>query len=105
MRGALKGARVSVVLVLDTSFDHARKAHVRLFVQHALALGTLEGIDDSHVLHGKPIQRAEVLGTVVNIKPGQTKTFGGYGESSRGVCVNAPHLRRTSIRASRSISS
>lgn len=53
---------------------------MKLFVRDVHDLGLLEGIDDSHLLHGKPIQRAEVMGVVVCIKPGQTKTFGGYGE-------------------------
>lgn len=31
-------------------------------------MGTLEGIDDSHVLHGKAALRVEVSGIVVHIK-------------------------------------
>lgn len=53
---------------------------MKLFSRDVHAMGTLEGIDDSHVLHGKAANRVEVSGIVVHVKPGQTKTFGSYGE-------------------------
>lgn len=56
------------------------KTYVKLFSKDVHAMDTLDGIDDSHVLHGKAVQRVEVFGIAVHIKPGQTKTLGGYGE-------------------------
>ncbi|CAM9393581.1 unnamed protein product [Laminaria digitata] len=53
-------------------------SYVKLFARDVHGLGTLDGIDDSHVLHGKAIHRVEVLGMVVHVKPGATKMFGGY---------------------------
>ncbi|CAN0111277.1 unnamed protein product [Scytosiphon promiscuus] len=54
-------------------------SYVKLFARDVHGLGTLEGIDDSHVLHGnKAVHRVEVSGMVVHIKPGTTKTFGSY---------------------------
>lgn len=61
------------------------KSYVKLFARDVHGLDTLDGIDDSHVLHGKAIHRVEVLGMVVHVKPGATKMFGGYGERG-GVC-------------------
>lgn len=63
------------------------KSFVKLFARDVHGLGTLDGIDDSHVLHGKAIHRVEVLGMVVNVKPGATKMFGGYG---KGEATAAP---------------
>lgn len=54
---------------------------MKLFARDVHGLGTLDGIDDSHVLHGsKAVHRVEVSGVVVHIKPGATKAFGSYGE-------------------------
>ncbi|CAM9228876.1 unnamed protein product [Choristocarpus tenellus] len=36
-------------------------------------MGTLEGIEDSHILYGKPVCRAQVCGVVVHVKLGSTK--------------------------------
>lgn len=58
-----------------------RQSYVKLFSRDIHGLSTLEGIDDSHVLHGnKAVHRVEVSGIVVHIKPGATKAFGSYGE-------------------------
>ncbi|CAM9396045.1 unnamed protein product, partial [Hapterophycus canaliculatus] len=54
-------------------------SYVKLFARDVHGLGTLEGIDDSHVLHGnKAVHRVEVSGMVVHVKPGATKAFGSY---------------------------
>ncbi|CAM9687511.1 unnamed protein product [Discosporangium mesarthrocarpum] len=45
----------------------------RLLVRDVHSLATLDGIEDSHVLYGKPICRAQVAGVVVHIKRGSTK--------------------------------
>ena len=61
-----------------------KQSYVKLFARDVHGLGTLEGIDDSHVLHGnKAVHRVQVSGIVVHIKPGATKAFGSYGEQAR----------------------
>lgn len=67
------------MLFIPALFRAPRKSHVKLLARDVHGLGTIEGIDDSHVLHGKVIHRVEVAGAIVNIKPGQTKSFGSYG--------------------------
>lgn len=59
------------------------QSYVKLLIRDVHGLGTLGGIDDSHVLHGnKAIHRVEVSGVVVHVKPGATKASGSYGERS-----------------------
>ncbi|CAM9454801.1 unnamed protein product [Ectocarpus fasciculatus] len=54
-------------------------SYVKLLIRDVHGLGTLGGIDDSHVLHGnKAIHRVEVSGVVVHVKPGATKASGSY---------------------------
>lgn len=66
------------------------KSYVKLFSKDVHAMDTLDGIDDSHVLHGKAVQRVEVFGIVVHVKPGQTKTLGSYGEFHPGARFVSP---------------
>ncbi|CAN0516311.1 unnamed protein product, partial [Ectocarpus sp. 12 AP-2014] len=54
-------------------------SYVKLLIRDVHGLGTLGGIDDSHVLHGnKAIHGVEVSGAVVHVKPGATKASGSY---------------------------
>lgn len=67
-----------------TLYMQTKQSYVKLFARDVHGLGTLEGIDDSHVLHGnKAVHRVQVSGIVVHIKPGATKAFGSYGEQAR----------------------
>ncbi|CAB1115164.1 unnamed protein product [Ectocarpus sp. CCAP 1310/34] len=55
------------------------ESYVKLLIRDVHGLGTLGGIDDSHVLHGnKAIHRVEVSGVVVHVKPGATKASGSF---------------------------
>lgn len=70
---------------------------MKLFARDVHGLSTLDGIDDSHVLHGKAIHRVEVMGMVVHAKAGATKMFGGYGE--RGdVCYFSSNRHQSTCR-------
>lgn len=60
---------------------------MKLFVRDVHGMAALEGVDDSHFLHGKAAHRVEVLGVVVHVKPGQTKTLGSYGKNGPLRCL------------------
>ena len=71
---------------------------MKLLVRDVHGLGTIDGIDDSHVFHDKAIQRVEVAGVVVHIKFGATKSFGGYGAQYEVDSLRRELLFRFAIR-------
>lgn len=58
---------------------------MKLFVAQVRRLGLCGGIEDSHCLHGHPITRAEIVGTVVAVKA--KATLGAPPQHGRDMCV------------------
>eukprot|EP00903_Cladosiphon_okamuranus_P008110 g7817.t1 len=73
------GTTNSLLRVHEWGLNPVFWSYVKLFARDIHGLGTLESIDDSHVLHGnKAVHRVEVSGVVVHVKPGATKALGSY---------------------------
>ncbi|CAM9493143.1 unnamed protein product [Ectocarpus sp. 4 AP-2014] len=76
---AVDGSNTPGLRVHEWGLNPLFWSYVKLVIRDVHGLGTLGGIDDSHVLHGdKAIHRVEVSGVVVHVKPGATKASGSY---------------------------
>ena len=65
---------------------------MKLFVAQIRRLTLCGGIEDSHCLHGHPITRAEVVGTVVSVVAKAKMGTGALGACVGvcGVCLVSP---------------